>query len=292
MSSVAMPLPRRWPRQCTVGLGLIALAWPLAWSHWEPISRYTFFPLWLGYILTMDGLVLIRRGSSILSQSPRRWTLLFVLSMPFWWAFELLNLAVHNWEYLGTAGYGFWSYLALASVNFSTVLPAVMESSELVASFAWLRRLRLWWPVPSTPVVLWSLLVFGVLSIILPVRFPHYAYPLVWGVLFFLVEPFNVWLGAPTLFAWLRRGDWRPVIALALGTLLCGFFWEMWNYHSFPKWIYHVPGFDQGPHLFEMPLPGFLGYLPFALELYAMMNLLHHLLGRSNKRLVRLGDDE
>ena len=40
----------------------------------------------------------------------------------------------------------------------------------------------------------------------------------------------------------MRRGDWRPWMSLWLGGLLCGFFWEMWNLWSFPKWIYHVPG--------------------------------------------------
>ena len=155
--------------------------------------------------------------------------------MPFWWAFELLNLAVHNWEYLGTEGYGFWSYLLLASVNFSTVLPAVMETSELVGSFAWVKRLRPIVSVPSTPLVLGTLLFCGVLSIMLPVRFPRYAYPLVWGVLFFSVEPFNVWLGAPTLFAWMRRGDWRPVIALALGTLCVAFSGRCGTITRFPS---------------------------------------------------------
>ena len=71
----------------------------------------------------------------------------------------------------------------------------------------------------------------------------------------------------------LRHGDWRTVISLSLGALVCGLFWEMWNYYSFPKWVYHVPrlGFW---HIFEMPLLGYGGYVPFALELYALKNFL------------------
>jgi hypothetical protein len=61
-------------------------------------------------------------------------------------------------------------------------------------------------------------------------------------------------------------------MALWLGGLLCGFFWEMWNLHSYPKWIYHVP-YDGFWKVFEMPILGYLGYLPFAMELYLMAQL-------------------
>ena len=59
--------------------------------------------------------------------------------------------------------------------------------------------------------------------------------------------------------------------ALWLGVLLTGFFWEMWNFHSYPKWVYHV-AWGNGLHIFEMPLLGYGGYIPFALELYALKN--------------------
>ena len=61
-------------------------------------------------------------------------------------------------------------------------------------------------------------------------------------------------------------------LALWIGGLLCGFFWELWNSRSYPQWIYHTPGVV-GPKLFEMPLPGYLGYLPFALEVYLWKEL-------------------
>lgn len=67
-----------------------------------------------------------------------------------------------------------------------------------------------------------------------------------------------------------KRQLWKQLWA---GCLLCGFFWEFWNYYSSPKWIYEVPFVDFW-HLFEMPLLGYLGYLPFALELYALYAML------------------
>jgi hypothetical protein len=47
----------------------------------------------------------------------------------------------------------------------------------------------------------------------------------------------------------------------------------MWNYWSWPQWIYHTPGANH-LHVFEMPLLGYGGYIPFALELFGLKNLL------------------
>ena len=50
--------------------------------------------------------------------------------------------------------------------------------------------------------------------------------------------------------------------AAALAGLFCGFFWELWNAHSLARWEYTIPWVDRF-HLFEMPLLGYAGYLPF-----------------------------
>jgi len=62
-------------------------------------------------------------------------------------------------------------------------------------------------------------------------------------------------------------------VSLSVGALICRFFWEMWNYYSWPKWIYHTSG-AQFLHVFEMPLLGYGGYVPFALDLFVLRNLL------------------
>lgn len=50
---------------------------------------------------------------------------------------------------------------------------------------------------------------------------------------------------------------------------LCGLLWEFWNYYAVTKWFYEIPfvGFFK---IFEMPILGYLGYGPFAWELFAM----------------------
>ena len=125
---------------------------------------------------------------------------------------------------------------------------------------------------------------FAMLGLLLV--WPRYFYPLMWVSLVLILEPINVWLGKRSILTRLHHGDWRTVIALGTGALTCGFFWEMWNYLSYPKWIYHVP-FADFWHLFEMPLLGYLGYLPFGLELY----LLVHLIERRTFQL-RIGTSE
>jgi len=49
-----------------------------------------------------------------------------------------------------------------------------------------------------------------------------------------------------------------------MAALVCGFFWEMWNYYSLAKWVYSIP-YVHRFQLFEMPVLGYLGYLPFGL---------------------------
>jgi hypothetical protein len=105
----------------------------------------------------------------------------------------------------------------------------------------------------------------------LVMAWPKIFYPFTWTSLVLIFEPVNYWMGRPHFLQQLRDGDWRTVVSLALGGLVCGFFWEMWNYYSFPKWIYHIPGVAF-LRIFEMPLLGYGGYIPFALELYALRN--------------------
>ena len=144
---------------------------------------------------------------------------------------------------------------------------------------SWFGVLRLWSLTASTvPVLVGAALAardgrFAWPMLALTLAWPRYCYPLVWTSLVLMLEPLNCWLGRRHLLQHLQQGDWRPVVCLGLGAVICGFFWEMWNYYSYPKWIYHTPG-AQFLHVFEMPLLGYGGYVPFALELCAIKNFL------------------
>ncbi len=255
-----------------IGWLLVGVSWPLNWLLPGLRTHVLFFPLWLGYTLIVDALVLRRTGSSLLTRSPRDFGLLFVISAPAWWLFEVINWRTGNWQYLGGELFSNVEYFVLASVSFSTVIPAVLSTAQLMGSFGWIERFARGPRISATPRVCWGLFLSGCAMLGLVLAWPRYFYPLVWASLFCLLEPINVWLGKRSILTRLHYGDWRTVIALCMGTLTCGFFWEMWNYFSYPKWIYHVP-FANFWHLFEMPLLGYLGYLPFGLELYVLVHL-------------------
>jgi len=252
---------------------LLAIFWPLNWCLPGMRTAYLFFPLWLGYILVVDGLVLNRAGTSLWTRSRLDFALLFGVSAPVWWLFEIINRRTANWQYLGSDTLTGFQYVLLCSISFSTVMPAVFETAELARTFRWVERFANGPRLPATPGITLGLFLCGATMLTLTLLWPKYCYPFVWSSLVLLLEPLNSWLGRSQLMPQLERGDWRPVISLSTGALICGFFWEMWNYYSLPKWIYHTPG-AQFLHVFEMPLLGYGGYVPFALELYALKALL------------------
>lgn len=255
-----------------IGWLLIGVSWPLNWLLPGLRTHVLFFPLWLGFILAVDALVLRRTGSSLLTRSPRDFGALFLISGPAWWLFEIFNWRTGNWQYLGREFFSDWEYAVLASVSFSTVIPAVFSAAELMGTFRWIERFGRGPRVVPTRRTCIGLLLAGSTMLGLLLAWPQYFYPFVWTSLFLILEPINVWLGKRSILTRLQDGDWRTVIALGTGAVTCGVFWEMWNYFSYPKWVYHVP-FANFWHLFEMPLLGYLGYLPFALELYVLVHL-------------------
>jgi hypothetical protein len=262
-----------WRPQGWVGLLLLAVCWPLNWTLPGNRTAYLFFPLWLGYILVVDALVRSRSGTSLWTRSRRGFILLFAASAPAWWLFEAINRRTGNWEYLGSGAFSTLEYYLLCTISFSTVMPAVFETAELAGSFGWMHRLATGPRVRPTPAVNLGMLLGGAAMLASALVWPKVCYPFIWTSLVFILEPLNCWLGRRHLLQDLQHGDWRLVASLALGAVICGFFWEMWNYYSYPKWIYHTPG-AQFLHLFEMPLLGYGGYVPFALELCAFRNLL------------------
>ncbi len=257
------------------GLGLILAAEILLAVGKGPESDYYFPVVWYGYILTLDGALERLTGDSIFARSPRIFWLMIPISAIFWWIFEAFDVAVNSWHYLGTQGFSGFGYVALASISFSTVLLAVWETAMCVRPLLKGSPRLSWKGSPRntndslTLVLTMSSFVLGIASLILPILFPSFAFGLIWVSLFLLLDPVNHWLGRPSLLAQVRQGILGPALCFGAGALVCGFFWESWNYWAPVKWAYSVPYVSQW-HLFEMPVPGYAGYIPFGLELYAM----------------------
>ena len=281
-----------WPLHGWIGLALVALFWTLNWSLAGLRTHWGFFPLWLGYSLTIDALVAYRKGHSLLTRNPAAYAGLFLASAPAWWLFELINVRTQNWFYLGEEAFTTLEYALLSTASFSTVMPAVFGTAELVGTLRPLRKIGPGPAVRPTPALLRGMFGAGCLMLLFLLSWPQVFFPLVWTSLYCLIEPLNVRLGNRSLFDDLARGDWRPLVALGGGCLVCGFFWEMWNFYSYPKWVYRIPYADWLP-LFEMPLAGYLGYLPFSLELFALYHLITGpLLPERNRRYLILTDRE
>ena len=261
------------PLRLGAGLALVIVSWWMAWFGPAPFSEHTFFPLWLGYILTVDGLTARRAGTSLFARDWRRFASLFVFSIPLWWVFEIANRYLDNWRYLLPRPYHPVEYALLASLAFSTVMPAIFVTAELLRTFAPFAPGRRWLQIAPGRAGLLVLAVAGLVIFLLSLVFPHILFPLVWVGLFLALDPINALLGNPSIAAQVRESRWDTVLVLFAAGLVCGWFWELWNVFSMPKWVYDVP-FVGWPKLFEMPLLGYGGYLPFALEVFAAWSLM------------------
>jgi hypothetical protein len=230
---------------------LFGLAWVCAvlvasgFSHRVDLLR---FPLaWAGVLVALDGFSRWRRGASPL-RTAGDWVAASAASVLFWDVFELVNLRLRNWGYAGVSPDP-WASSAFALVSFATVLPAAR------LGFAQLRDVE---PRPAPEGRAWKAAAgLGLLAVAL--AFPRHAFPLAWIFLW----PFCAALAGVAV----------PLRAMALGLPL-GFVWEALNWRCARGWVYSIPFFDRAPKLFEMPLPGYLGYLPFALECAAALALL------------------
>ncbi len=268
------------------GVALMLVSWWLAWFGPSPISEHVFFPLWLGYILAVDGFTARRVGTSLYSRDPRRFALLFAFSIPLWWLFEFANRYLGNWRYLLPRPYHPVEYALLATLAFSTVMPAIFVTAELLRTFGPFSRSRHWLRLDPGRVGLMVLAVAGLVLFILSMAFPRFLFPFVWIGLFLALDPINALLGHPSVTAQVREGRWDTVLVLFAAGLTCGWFWELWNVFSMPKWVYDVP-FVGSPKLFEMPVLGYGGYLPFALEVFAVWSLLYGTLFGRDRGWVR-----
>lgn len=197
--------------------------------------------------------------------------ILSATSVPFWLVFEAWNLGIKNWYYVGADQSWFARWVGY-TVCFATVLPAIFEAAALVVATGLFKRVRVR-PIRVGPwLYVWFWALGGTL-LLLPLMLPRYGFPGIWLGFTFLLEPFNHRFAAKSLLRQWEEGSFRTVCRLLAAGLICGLAWEAFNIHALTKWIYTVPFFE-GFKLFEMPLAGFLGFPPFAVECYVMVQFL------------------
>ncbi len=258
--------------------------------------RAFFTPIvWTGYILLVDGAVFALTGRSQLSADRAEFARTALLSIPIWLVFEAYNLRLKNWAYVGLPGDAALRLLGYGW-SFATILPGLFETSDLLLALGFGRDAR---AAPASapaiapaagarfvdgaddglgsPGTRVALVTFGGLCLLLPlVALPlvaPYLFGLVWIGFLFVLDPINASLGRWAPFAEWARGRRRRFVSLLAGGLACGVLWEFWNYWADARWIYTFPILQEWK-LFEMPLPGFLGFPPFAVECFLMYELI------------------
>ena len=257
--------------QIAIGLAINVPSWLVAWFGPEPARFHTFFPLWLGFVIAIDGLTRLMTGTSLFQRLGRRVIALFLVSFPIWWVFEAANNRLGNWVYILPRHYTWLEYRAEASLAFSTVAPAIFVMSEFVRATILKGKVR-WLRIAPGRTGLMLISAGGMALFIATMLWPDVLFPFVWISLFLSVDPIVQLLDGRSISGAVARGRWDLVLVLFIGTLICGFFWEFWNFWSMPKWTYRIE-FADWFRIFEMPVLGYGGYLPFALEVFAFVAL-------------------
>lgn len=283
----AHPRQARYPLYGYVGLALLLAAELLLFRHVEPVASF-FTPIaWTGYLLTVDAAVFALRGRSRLRSSPREFAWLALWSVPLWLVFEAYNWRLQNWMYVGMPE-RLWQQ-ALGSIwSFATILPALFETADLIEALghfenASARGWRFYLRRLNVMVVLGVL--FLVVPLVVPARAAPYLFALVWLGFIFLLEPINYARGHPSLLADIKQNRGTRLYSLMAAGLVCGLLWEFWNYWAAAGWVYTVP-LGQELKLFQMPLPGYLGFPAFALECFALYSFVS---GEAARLIARFG---
>jgi hypothetical protein len=244
----------------TAAIGIAGMAGVI-----PPIRDFTYPIVWWGLLLILDVSNERRSGESLWHGRVRHFVLITLpLSVIYWMLYELLNLAMPQWRYSGGIR-NLNAQVLFGFAAFSTVIPIVMECYWLVGGGSIVpsslsqvaRNYRLWF------------VLAGAALLTLPLYSP-----------FFWINQL-MWLGIaimllPFVPGGLSMAAGRFARAVFFGSILSGLLWECANYWAHTRWEYMIQ-LDE-PHLFEMPMAGYFGFVPFGLStvvLYIWQRRIH-----------------
>ncbi len=243
----------------------------LMYHQVEPFSTFFYLFAWYGLIFTFDRAIAHREGRSLIVRCGPRFVHLLFWSAVVWFFFEVINLRLENWYYIFVPDAA-WLRYANTFLAFCTVFPGIfwidhyLGLCNLFSSVRGKRR-------TCSPRTRRILVLAGVAFFVLPLIWPTWFFPLVWLSLIFLIAPVQYGRDPDSILHQYERGDYGPTLRMLLAGLIAGLFWEFFNFWARAKWVYTVPFFDE-LKLFEMPVAGFLGFPPFAVECAVIYKLL------------------
>ncbi|WP_260259754.1 hypothetical protein [Vibrio intestinalis] len=239
-----------------------------------------------GFIFFLDGIVYQRNGGrSLFATKP--WLLLFsgIVSFFGWMYFEYYDYFVlENWYYpnANQTSLSRTTIVVIFCLTYTTVTPAIMQWYTLLNTLPILK-------VKYQQGPRWNLsanaLIYGGLGLIFAmVFFPKLLFWAVWvgpmAVMTGVLQKQGIWNPFAGI---IKNGNWTAAAVVGLASLCNGFFWEMWNYgsaHPDPSlitnpnyWVYDIPYVNLNfIHLpTEMPLLGYMGYVPFGILVWQVL---------------------
>jgi hypothetical protein len=282
---------RTFPAYGWFGLLVIVISQAGVFARIEPFYHWHTPIAWTAYILLVDAIVWKRRSNSWIRNNRSELFFVACSSVPLWVVFEMYNkFSIFSWYYVGlpelrlVRGLGYaWS--------FATIIPAIFETGDLVSSIRDRRasRARGESPTPQRLGALaWTMVALGAAMVLIPV-FVHTPYlaASVWLGFILLLDPLNARAGAESIVGDWRAGRSARLVNLLLAGLVCGIVWEFWNFWVGTKWIYNVPILSE-LKIFEMPILGFGGFPPFAVECFAMYVTVRRLFWRGAPRPIAI----
>src|SRR5436190_9448257 len=273
----------KFPLYGYLGFLIMVGAEALLFGGNQIVGRWFTPIVWTGYILFVDALVYALRGRSLLQTDRLELIVVCVVSIGAWWLCEFYN-APRFWQ---TDLELWWHYhnlepnLMLRRVGydwaFATIFPLLFLTAELFV-LTFFKRTNGRLTIKFSKTVLIIFIVLGAIGVVVPVIYPSaWLAPVIWLSFIFLVDPLNALRVWPSIAGDLARGDWRRLWSLLAAGLVCGFLWEFFNYWAISKWTYTVP-YLGNVKIFEMPVLGFLGFPPFAVECWAIYIFVRSLL--------------
>ncbi|MBN1423615.1 hypothetical protein JXA88_03575 [Candidatus Fermentibacteria bacterium] len=258
---------------CVVGVGVHGLAWSrvlegdLAWGMWF------YQASWWSYLGILAGVL-----AAIRPRPLEAWGRDFLVVLPWsvvWWVFfDIVGLRLQNWYYVmlppsrGLRWCGFWT-------AFATVIPLTLLTHDALRHIGLFGKTK--WPeFDLTGRLLRIIMVAGAVALLLSLAWPRCCFPLTWLFAPLLIEPCVARRSVSTILTELSQGRPATLLRLLTAGFVVGGLWELFNAYSLSRWIYTVPGLEEGK-VFEMPILGFLGFPPFALATYSFWSAVRRL---------------
>jgi hypothetical protein len=272
-----------WPFWTWVGLALWLIPLTVLWGKFSGplwLINWAVVPLFWGFAIFLDAIVYRRTGGlSIIARHPRELLAMGLASSGGWMIFEWLNFFVNdNWLYPEGDRLSDDQFLLYALVG---------SSGLMVMSFEWYSLFNTWEgfrnryadgpKIRVGKVGLWIMLVLAYVALFFVPFFPNQSFGVLWSAPLVILAAVLGLLSIWSPFRLIREGNYTPVAFLALTYFVQGILCECWNYFSAVHladgtvvtvnpdyWVYSIP-YVQILHVFEMPMLGLGGYLPFGI---------------------------